>query len=82
MQEHIISPRYGGPIIGGIQDFISMSYLFTRKWISPPIVDPDTNRQIFQGIPNLFNKKDTYALLYWGNVFRRNPAFRIEKLKA
>lgn len=31
VQEQILSPRYGGPIIGGIQDFISLSYLFTSK---------------------------------------------------
>ncbi|GAG53681.1 unnamed protein product, partial [marine sediment metagenome] len=23
VQEHILSPRFGGPILGGIQDFIS-----------------------------------------------------------
>ncbi len=31
VQEQILSPRYGGPIIGGIQDFISLSYLLTNK---------------------------------------------------
>jgi len=31
VQEHILSPRYGGPIIGGIQDFISAAYLLTRE---------------------------------------------------
>jgi DNA-directed RNA polymerase subunit A' len=31
VQEQILSPRYGGPIIGAIQDFISGSYLLTRK---------------------------------------------------
>jgi DNA-directed RNA polymerase subunit A' len=67
VQEHIISPRYGGPIIGGIQDFISMAYMFTRK-------------ELARGVPNLFCKKDTYALLYWGNVFLRNPAFILSEL--
>ena len=31
VQEHILSPRYGGPIIGGIQDFISGAYLLSSK---------------------------------------------------
>jgi len=31
VQEHILSPRYGGPIIGGIQDFISAAYLLTKE---------------------------------------------------
>ncbi|BAA30656.1 DNA-directed RNA polymerase subunit A' [Pyrococcus horikoshii] len=31
VQNHIISPRYGGPIIGGIQDHISGGYLLTRE---------------------------------------------------
>ncbi|HME51301.1 MAG TPA: DNA-directed RNA polymerase subunit A' [Candidatus Lokiarchaeia archaeon] len=31
VQEHILSPRFGGPVIGGIQDFISAAYMLTRK---------------------------------------------------
>ncbi len=31
VQEQIESPRYGGPIIGGIQDYISGAFLLTRK---------------------------------------------------
>ncbi|GAG91141.1 unnamed protein product, partial [marine sediment metagenome] len=31
VQEHMLSPRFGGPIIGGIQDFISTVYQFTSK---------------------------------------------------
>jgi DNA-directed RNA polymerase subunit A' len=31
VQEHIISPRFGGPIIGAIHDHISGAYLLTRK---------------------------------------------------
>ncbi len=31
VQEHLLSPRYGGPIIGGIQDYISGSYLLSSK---------------------------------------------------
>jgi DNA-directed RNA polymerase subunit A' len=29
--DQILSPRFGGPIIGAIRDFITASYLFTRK---------------------------------------------------
>lgn len=31
VQEQILSPRYGGPIIGGIQDYVTGAYLLTRK---------------------------------------------------
>ncbi|HDJ25812.1 MAG TPA: DNA-directed RNA polymerase subunit A', partial [Candidatus Bathyarchaeota archaeon] len=31
VQDHILSPRFGGPIIGAIRDFLSMAYLLTRK---------------------------------------------------
>ncbi len=31
VEEHILSPRFGGPIIGGIHDHISGVYLLTRK---------------------------------------------------
>ncbi len=31
VQDQILSPRYGGPIIGAIQDFITASYLLTKK---------------------------------------------------
>ena len=30
VQDQIISPRYGGPIIGGIRDYITAAYLLTR----------------------------------------------------
>jgi len=30
VQEQILSPRYGGPIMGGIQDYISGAYMLTR----------------------------------------------------
>ncbi len=29
VEKHILSPRYGGPIIGGLQDYISGAYLLT-----------------------------------------------------
>jgi len=31
VQEHMLSPRFGGPIIGGIQDFVSTVYQFTSR---------------------------------------------------
>ena len=31
VQDQILSPRFGGPIIGAIRDFITASYMFTRK---------------------------------------------------
>ncbi|MEM1620094.1 MAG: DNA-directed RNA polymerase subunit A' [Fervidicoccaceae archaeon] len=31
VEKHIQSPRYGGPIIGGLQDYISGAYLLTVK---------------------------------------------------
>jgi len=31
VQTQILSPRYGGPIIGGLQDYISGAYLLTSK---------------------------------------------------
>jgi DNA-directed RNA polymerase subunit A' len=31
VQNQILSPRFGGPIIGAIRDFITAAYLFTRK---------------------------------------------------
>ncbi len=31
VQDHILSPRFGGPIIGAIRDFITGSYLFTME---------------------------------------------------
>ena len=31
VQNHIITPRYGGPIIGAIHDYITAAYLLTRK---------------------------------------------------
>ncbi len=31
VQEHILSPRFGGPVIGGIHDYISGAFLLTHK---------------------------------------------------
>ncbi|QUH23039.1 DNA-directed RNA polymerase subunit A' [Methanobacterium alkalithermotolerans] len=42
VQEHILSPRFGGPIIGGIHDHISGAYLLTRQSATY------TEEQVFQ----------------------------------
>lgn len=31
VEKHILTPRYGGPIIGGLQDYISGAYILTIK---------------------------------------------------
>ena len=31
VQEQILSPRYGGPIIGALHDYVSAAFLLTRK---------------------------------------------------
>ncbi|MEL9909133.1 MAG: DNA-directed RNA polymerase subunit A' [Desulfurococcus sp.] len=31
VERHILTPRYGGPIIGGLQDYISGAYILTSK---------------------------------------------------
>jgi len=31
VEKHILTPRYGGPVIGGLQDYISGAYLLTVK---------------------------------------------------
>ena len=36
VQEHILSPRFGGPIIGAIHDHISGAYLLTREGMEFP----------------------------------------------
>ena len=44
VQEHILSPRFGGPIIGAIHDHISGAYLLTREG------SEFTEEQAFQAI--------------------------------
>ncbi|MHA1733004.1 MAG: DNA-directed RNA polymerase subunit A' [Promethearchaeota archaeon] len=74
VQEHILSPRFGGPIIGGIQDYISMAYMLTRKDAY------FTRDQMFQLLyaGNLFKRQPEFDIdsikpritdpepLYWG----------------
>jgi len=59
VQEHILSPRFGGPIIGGLQDFISMAYMLTR-------------------FDTYLTREQTLQLLYYGNIFKRNPNFQLD----
>lgn len=33
VQDQILSPRYGGPIIGGIRDFLTAAYLLTKEGV-------------------------------------------------
>jgi len=45
VQDQILSPRFGGPIIGAIRDFITSAYLLTRK--STKLTKKWTGKQIF-----------------------------------
>jgi len=42
VQDQILSPRFGGPIIGAIRDFITSAYFFTRR--SNNLTRGDVNR--------------------------------------
>jgi DNA-directed RNA polymerase subunit A' len=42
VQDQILSPRFGGPIIGAIRDFITAAYLFTRR--SNYLISEEVNR--------------------------------------
>jgi DNA-directed RNA polymerase subunit A' len=44
VQDQILSPRFGGPIIGAIRDFITSAYLFTRK--SNYVTEGEVNRLV------------------------------------
>jgi DNA-directed RNA polymerase subunit A' len=58
VQEHILSPRFGGPILGGIQDFISSVFQFTSK---ESIYNPkDTLKLLYMG--NVFDQKPNFDL--------------------
>jgi DNA-directed RNA polymerase subunit A' len=47
VQDQILSPRFGGPIIGAIRDFITAAYLLTRK--STLLTKEETCRLITTG---------------------------------
>lgn len=42
VQDQILSPRFGGPIIGAIRDFITSAYYFTRR--GNYLIEPVVNR--------------------------------------
>ncbi len=75
VQEHILSPRFGGPIIGVIQDYISMAYMLTRY--DAYLTREQTLQLLYNG--NIFKRKPDFQLdrdlkpritdpkpLYWG----------------
>jgi len=47
VQEHILSPRYGGNVIGGIHDHITGAYLLSK---ANPLVPHDTALQLLSAI--------------------------------
>src|SRR3989304_8156143 len=42
VQDQILSPRFGGPIIGAIRDFITSAYYFTRR--GSYLIEAEVNR--------------------------------------
>jgi len=51
VQENILSPRFGGPIIGGIHDYVTGSFLLTHK-------DRRINRKMLMEVLKKFDLKD------------------------
>ncbi|MHA1341676.1 MAG: DNA-directed RNA polymerase subunit A', partial [Promethearchaeota archaeon] len=62
VQRHIISPKNGVAILGGVQDFISAACILTM---------PET----------LLDRKTTFQLLEWGNVFQNYPEFSLDHFR-
>lgn len=66
VQEQILSPRFGGPIIGGIQEHITGTYLLTRRETQ---LTKEQAQQllaaagIFESLPKPFMKKG--GVEYW-----------------
>lgn len=58
VQEHILSPRFGGPILGGIQDFISSVFQFTS--LDSIYNAKDTLKLLYMG--NVFDQKPNFDL--------------------
>ena len=58
VQENILSPRYGGPIIGGIHDHITGSFLLTHV---PRVMDE--NGELVQGEPRHISRWETMNIL-------------------
>lgn len=51
VQDQILSPRFGGPIIGAIRDFITSAYYFTKRgnYLTKGLVDRILTTTNFQG---------------------------------
>ncbi len=58
VQAHILSPRFGGPILGGIQDFISSVFQFTS--IDSIYNKKDTLKLLYAG--DIFKNKPNFKL--------------------
>ena len=58
VQEHILSPRFGGPILGGIQDFISSVFQFTS--VDSVYNRKDTLKLLYLG--DVFESKPEFSL--------------------
>ena len=58
VQNHILSPRFGGPILGGIQDFISSVFQFTS--LNSLYNRNDALKLLYLG--DVFNTKPNFSL--------------------
>ncbi|MHA1508900.1 MAG: hypothetical protein ACTSO6_09390, partial [Promethearchaeota archaeon] len=58
VQNHILSPRFGGPILGGIQDFISSVFQFTS--LDSVYNRKDALKLLYLG--DVFNTKPDFSL--------------------
>ncbi len=58
VQNHILSPRFGGPILGGIQDFISSVFQFTS--LDSVYNRKDALKLLYMG--DVFNTKPEFSL--------------------
>ena len=58
VQNHILSPRFGGPILGGIQDFISSVFQFTS--VDSVYNRKDALKLLYLG--DVFNTKPEFSL--------------------
>jgi len=58
VQNHILSPRFGGPILGGIQDFISSVFQFTS--LNSNYNRKDALKLLYLG--DVFNTKPDFSL--------------------
>ncbi|MCY3853838.1 MAG: DNA-directed RNA polymerase subunit A' [Thaumarchaeota archaeon] len=70
VQDQLISPRYGGPIIGGLRDFITGSYLLTKDDTKLSVQDFSNFAMLggFNGVlpKPKFNNNDDGSSMYSG----------------